>query len=51
MCGEPCPWQCRICDEDIVQEILWGTEVEPNARFVFLPDCNHISTYQFIFFL
>ncbi|CAM4799643.1 unnamed protein product [Rotaria magnacalcarata] len=42
MCGEPCPRQCRICNKHIVQEILFGTEDEPDARFVFLPDCKHL---------
>ncbi|CAF1076922.1 unnamed protein product [Adineta ricciae] len=42
LCGEPCPWKCRICDKSIVQEIFFGTEDEPDARFVFLPDCRHI---------
>ncbi|CAF2702168.1 unnamed protein product [Rotaria sp. Silwood2] len=41
-CCEPCPRECRICDKRIVQEILFGTEDEPDARFVFLPDCKHI---------
>lgn len=43
MCGEPCPKQCRICNKHVVQEIIFGTEDEPDARFVLLPDCNHIS--------
>ncbi|CAF4369011.1 unnamed protein product [Rotaria sp. Silwood2] len=42
MCGEPCPRQCRICHKRIVQYIFFGTEDEPDARFVFLPDCGHI---------
>ncbi|CAM4958751.1 unnamed protein product [Rotaria socialis] len=42
ICCEPCPRECRICDKNIVQEILFGTEDEPDARFVLLPDCNHI---------
>jgi hypothetical protein len=45
MCGEPCPRQCRRCDKRIVQEIFFGSEDEPNARFVLLPDCKHISMY------
>lgn len=45
ICGEPCPRQCRICDKRIVQEIFFGSEDEPDARFVYLPDCRHISTY------
>ncbi|CAF1167216.1 unnamed protein product [Rotaria sordida] len=42
ICGELCPPQCRCCDKSRVQEILFGTEEEPDARFVFLPDCGHI---------
>ncbi|CAF0725958.1 unnamed protein product [Adineta steineri] len=42
ICGEPCPPQCRICNKHIVQEIFFGTEEEPDARFVFLPDCEHL---------
>ncbi|CAF5188977.1 unnamed protein product, partial [Rotaria sp. Silwood1] len=45
LCGEPCPPQCRICHKDIVQEIFFGSEDEPDARFVFLPNCKHISMY------
>ncbi|CAF0978486.1 unnamed protein product [Adineta steineri] len=42
ICGEPCPQQCRICNKHIVQEIFFGTEDDPDARFVFLPDCKHL---------
>ncbi|CAF0927851.1 unnamed protein product [Adineta steineri] len=42
MCGEPCPRECRKCNKSIVQEIFFGDEAEPDARFVFLPDCRHI---------
>ncbi|CAF4986027.1 unnamed protein product, partial [Rotaria sp. Silwood1] len=42
ICGEPCPPQCRQCDKSRVQDIFFGTEDEPNARFIFLPDCGHI---------
>ncbi|UJR33622.1 hypothetical protein I4U23_021057 [Adineta vaga] len=42
ICGEPCPAQCRICNKLVVQEIFFGTEDEPDARFVFLPDCKHL---------
>ncbi|XP_065332254.1 NFX1-type zinc finger-containing protein 1-like isoform X1 [Cloeon dipterum] len=41
VCGEPCPPLCRICDEEELTDILFGTEDEPDARFVYLPDCNH----------
>jgi hypothetical protein len=50
MCGEPCPRQCRRCDKHIVQDILFGSENEPDARFVLLPDCGHISMFSFIVF-
>ena len=42
MCGEKCPRLCRVCNRDKVCEILFGTEDDPNARFVLLEDCNHI---------
>ncbi|CAF0888509.1 unnamed protein product [Adineta ricciae] len=42
MYGESCPQKCRICDRDFVQEIFFVYEGEPDARFVFLPDCKHI---------
>ena len=43
-CGEPCPKLCRICDKkhELFTEIFFGTEDEPNARFVYLVDCGHI---------
>ncbi len=42
LCGEPCPTLCRICDKEQVEDILFGDEDEPNARFILLVDCNHI---------
>ncbi|XP_070581257.1 NFX1-type zinc finger-containing protein 1-like [Ptychodera flava] len=42
LCGEPCPNKCRICHQDEVTEILFGTEDEDDARFVQLLDCRHI---------
>ena len=42
LCGEPCPPMCRICHWKTVTDIFFGNEDEPNARFVFLPDCRHI---------
>ncbi|KAG4081169.1 hypothetical protein HA402_014617 [Bradysia odoriphaga] len=42
LCGEPCPKLCRICNKDSVEEILFGDEDEPDARFILLMDCNHI---------
>lgn len=42
MCGEKCPSLCRICDRDIVTEIFFGDEDEPDARFIQLEDCGHV---------
>lgn len=42
LCGEPCPTDCRVCDEEKVTMILFGEEDEPGARFVLLQDCRHI---------
>ena len=42
LCGEPCPKKCRECHKDEVTEIFFGTEDEPNARFVELADCGHV---------
>ncbi|XP_044747132.1 NFX1-type zinc finger-containing protein 1-like isoform X3 [Coccinella septempunctata] len=41
-CGEPCPPLCRICDEDGVKEVFFGTEDGDDARFVLLRDCGHV---------
>ena len=44
LCGELCPELCRICDKETVTESLdfWGNEEDDDARFILLPDCNHI---------
>ncbi|XP_067856716.1 NFX1-type zinc finger-containing protein 1-like isoform X2 [Heptranchias perlo] len=42
LCGEPCPRKCRVCHNAEITEIFFGTEDEPNARFVQLEDCCHI---------
>ena len=42
LCGEPCPKKCRECHKDEVTEIFFGTEDDPNARFVELADCGHV---------
>ncbi len=42
LCGDPCPRFCRICHKEKVSEIFFGTEEEPDARFVLLKDCGHI---------
>ncbi|XP_064399168.1 NFX1-type zinc finger-containing protein 1-like [Halichondria panicea] len=48
ICGEVCPKLCRICDEEVVTEIFFGTESEKDARFVLLPDCNHIIVVEML---
>ena len=45
LCGDKCPKLCRVCDNDKVTEIFFGTEDEPNARFVQLQDCKHVFEY------
>ncbi|KAM4740439.1 NFX1-type zinc finger-containing protein 1 isoform 2-T2 [Anableps anableps] len=42
LCGDKCPTKCRFCDHDDVSEIFFGTEDEPEARFIQLEDCGHI---------
>ncbi|XP_063071469.1 NFX1-type zinc finger-containing protein 1 isoform X2 [Engraulis encrasicolus] len=42
LCGDPCPKKCRECNRDEVTEIFFGTEDEPDARFVQLADCGHV---------
>ncbi|XP_071084840.1 NFX1-type zinc finger-containing protein 1-like [Haliotis cracherodii] len=42
LCGEPCPRLCRECNHDEVTSIMFGTEDEPDAKFVELEDCGHI---------
>ena len=42
LCGEPCPNKCRICHEEDVTEVFFGTEEEPDARFIQLADCGHL---------
>ena len=42
LCGEPCPKLCRICDKETVTEVFFGTEDEPDARFVYLFECKHL---------
>ncbi|KAJ8946031.1 hypothetical protein NQ318_023280 [Aromia moschata] len=41
-CNDRCPRKCRICDNDEVSEIFFGTEDDEDARFVELQDCKHI---------
>ena len=40
LCGEPCPNDCRICDEEKVKTIFFGNEDEEDARFIVLEDCQ-----------
>ncbi len=42
LCGDKCPNKCRICDHEEVTEIFFGTEDDPEARFIQLLDCGHI---------
>ena len=42
LCGEKCPTVCRTCDKVTVTEIFFGTEDEPDARFIQLEECGHI---------
>ena len=42
LCGEKCPKVCRICNKDKVEEIFFGTENEPDSRFIQLEDCGHV---------
>nr|XP_014346107.1 PREDICTED: NFX1-type zinc finger-containing protein 1-like isoform X2 [Latimeria chalumnae] len=42
LCGEVCPTKCRVCNVEEVEEIFFGTEAHPNARFIQLQDCQHI---------
>ncbi|KAK3589677.1 hypothetical protein CHS0354_015183 [Potamilus streckersoni] len=42
ICGEPCPDMCRVCHRDEVTRIYFGSEDEPNARFIQLEDCKHV---------
>jgi hypothetical protein len=49
MCGEECPELCRVCNperfdpdsENAVNTIFFGTEDDPDARFIQLKDCGH----------
>ncbi len=42
LCGEPCPKLCRVCDKEQVEEIFFGDEDQPDAKFVYLFECGHI---------
>ena len=42
LCKEKCPVWCRICDAKQVTKSFFGTESDPDARFIQLEDCGHI---------
>ena len=42
LCGEKCPSKCRICNQDEVCEIFFGSEDEEDARFIELEECKHV---------
>ncbi|XP_030230322.1 NFX1-type zinc finger-containing protein 1 isoform X2 [Gadus morhua] len=42
LCGDKCPNKCRVCDQDEVTEIFFGSEDDPEAYFIQLEDCGHI---------
>ncbi len=48
LCGELCSMLCRFCDNEVVTEIFFGTEDEEDARFILLPDCNHICEVEML---
>ncbi len=39
---------CRICDKKEVTKIIFGPEDEEDARFILLPDCNHIVVVEML---
>lgn len=42
LCGERCPKLCRLCHTAALTETFFGTEDEPNARFICLEECGHV---------
>ncbi|RWS05947.1 NFX1-type zinc finger-containing protein 1-like protein [Dinothrombium tinctorium] len=42
LCGDICPNICRICDKEKLEELFFGNENDPNARFTQLLDCQHV---------
>ncbi|XP_064586204.1 NFX1-type zinc finger-containing protein 1 isoform X1 [Zonotrichia leucophrys gambelii] len=42
LCGEPCPKKCLVCDREELTQIFFGSEDDPDARFVQLEDCGHV---------
>ncbi|XP_062302008.1 NFX1-type zinc finger-containing protein 1, partial [Osmerus eperlanus] len=45
LCGSSCPDKCRVCHREEVTEIFFGTEDEPDARFIQLEDCGHVVEF------
>ena len=45
LCGSSCPDKCRVCHREEVTEIFFGTEDEPDARFIQLEDCGHMVEF------
>ncbi|NXN81607.1 ZNFX1 protein, partial [Bombycilla garrulus] len=46
LCGEPCPKKCLVCDHEELTQIFFGSEDDPDARFVQLEDCGHVFESQ-----
>ena len=51
LCGEKCPTKCRVCNEDEVTEIFFGTEDEESARLemqsnLFFYTCTPSSPFK-----
>ncbi|XP_057892164.1 NFX1-type zinc finger-containing protein 1 isoform X1 [Melospiza georgiana] len=46
LCGEPCPKKCLVCDREELTQIFFGSEDDPDARFVQLEDCGHVFESQ-----
>ena len=45
LCGEPCLSICKECNKEEWEKkvpLIFGTEEEPEARFIQLSDCQHI---------
>lgn len=46
LCGDPCPPLCRTCDNEKLTELLFGDEDEPDSRFIYLEECQHVVEYE-----
>ncbi|XP_041040924.1 NFX1-type zinc finger-containing protein 1-like [Carcharodon carcharias] len=42
LCGEACPTLCRLCHAAELTATFFGSEGDPDARFVVLEDCGHV---------